>query len=185
MVHINRVYTKAGDDGKTALVGGQRVSKSSLRIECYGTIDELNAALGVVRVALANSAARQQLLRIIARIQNELFNLGSQLATPDPARRAKSPRVSTADVARLEAEMDQLNAELPALTSFVLPGGGAVSAQLHVARTVCRRAERLTVSLASTDSVDAVVIHYLNRLSDAFFVFGRWAAMTDGHQEPL
>ena len=185
MVHINRVYTKAGDDGKTALIGGQRVSKSSLRIECYGTVDELNAVLGVVRSVLVDSAARQQLLGIVARIQNELFNLGSQLATPDPGRRAQSPRVSAADVSRLEAEMDQLNAALPELTSFVLPGGGAVSAQLHVARTVCRRAERLTVALASTDSVDAVVIHYLNRLSDAFFVFGRWAAMTDGHKEPL
>ncbi len=185
MVQINRVYTKVGDDGKTALIGGQRVSKANARIDCYGTIDELNATLGLVRTALAASAANERLLPRIARIQNELFNLGAQLATPDAERRAKSPKVSAGDVGVLENEMDELNDELPELTSFILPGGGTVSAHLHLARTVCRRAERNTVALAAEAEVDVIAIHYLNRLSDALFVFGRWASMSDGKAEPL
>jgi cob(I)alamin adenosyltransferase len=190
MVRINRVYTRSGDDGTTALVGGQRVGKDSLRIECYGTVDELNATLGMVRTALASSAAREVLLPKIERIQNELFNLGAELATPDAERRARSPGVSAADVTRLENEMDALNEDLPDLRSFILPGGGATSSALHLARTVCRRAERLLVHLEResdpvADAIPAHGIHYLNRLSDALFVFGRHAAAAEGEPEPL
>jgi len=186
MVHINRVYTRVGDDGKTALVGGERVSKASPRIECYGTVDELNAVLGLVRSVLSESEPmRDRLLPSIARIQNELFNLGAELSTPEPERRDQSPRVSDANIVTLESEMDALNEELPELTSFVLPGGGMASSYLHLARTVCRRAERLAVALTAEADVRGEAIRYLNRLSDTFFVFGRWAAMTAGEPEPL
>jgi cob(I)alamin adenosyltransferase len=187
MVRINKVYTRSGDDGSTGLVGGDRVSKSSLRIDTYGTVDELNAVIGVVAVALRGSPAATTLAPIVARIQNELFNLGAELATRDAERRARSPQVSGADVSRLESEIDELNEELPELRSFVLPGGGAVSAHLHLARTVCRRAERLLVALAAEepDTVSDAALHYLNRLSDALFVFGRHAAHAEGEDEPL
>ena len=187
MVRINRVYTRSGDDGTTALIGGDRVKKSSLRIECYGTVDELNAVLGLVGVALRDSEAAGALAPIVSRVQNELFNLGAELATPDAERRARSPQVSAADVSRLESEIDELNADLPELRSFVLPGGGAASAHLHLARTVCRRAERLLVALADDEpgNVDDAALKYLNRLSDALFVFGRFAAAADGEDEPL
>jgi cob(I)alamin adenosyltransferase len=185
MVRINRVYTKTGDGGDTALIGGKRASKASPRIECYGTVDELNATLGLVRTALEASPAAAELLAIIARVQNELFNLGAELATPDPARRAKSPSVREAHITRLEDEMDRLNEDLPDLTSFVLPGGGAVSAHCHLARTVWRRAERLVVALAKDEDVGELAVKYLNRLSDALFVFGRYAAAKEGASEPL
>lgn len=188
MVRINRVYTRTGDDGSTALVGGKRVAKSSLRIECYGTVDELNAALGVVRTALAESPAKDALLPRIGRIQNELFNLGAELSTPDAERRARGPGVGAGDVSRLEEEMDELNEDLPELRSFILPGGGWASSALHVARTVCRRAERLLVALAGEESAETLPahgVHYLNRLSDALFVYGRWAAKAEGQDEPV
>jgi cob(I)alamin adenosyltransferase len=185
MVRINRVYTKAGDQGETALIGGDRVSKASPRIECYGTIDELNATLGMVRTALEQSAAGPRLLPVIDRIQNELFNLGAQLATPDPQRRSQMPAISDRHISVLEVLMDELNEDLPALQSFVLPGGGWPSACFHLARTVCRRAERLVVSLARSEDVEAISVQYLNRLSDALFVMGRWAAKKDARTEPL
>ena len=185
MVRINRVYTKAGDQGDTALIGGDRVSKASPRIECYGTIDELNATLGMVRTALEQSAAGPRLLPAIHRIQNELFNLGAQLATPDAERRSQMPAIADRHVSALEALMDELNDELPALQSFVLPGGGWPSACFHLARTVCRLAERLVVALAHDDDVDAISVQYLNRLSDALFVMGRWAVKQDARTEPL
>lgn len=185
MVRINRVYTKAGDKGFTALVGGERVSKSSLRIECYGTVDELNATLGLVATALEESPAKDELLPAIRTIQNELFNLGSKLATPDAERRAKAPAVADRHVEALEQHIDKLNDELPALKSFILPGGGWTSSYFHLARTVCRRAERLVVALASEDDVDDIDLRYLNRLSDALFVFGRWAALSEQQEEPL
>jgi cob(I)alamin adenosyltransferase len=185
MVRINRVYTKTGDQGDTALIGGDRVSKASLRIECYGTVDEVNATIGLVRTALEQSAAGPRLLPVIGRIQNELFNLGSQLATPDPGQRAQMPPIAERHVTALETLMDELNEDLPALKSFVLPGGGWASSYFHLARTVCRRAERLVVALARTEDVDALSVQYLNRLSDAFFVMGRWAAKTDARAEPV
>jgi cob(I)alamin adenosyltransferase len=186
MVRINRVYTKAGDRGQTALVGGQKVSKGSARVECYGAVDELNAALGLVRTSLEGSPAGTELSPIVARVQNELFNLGAELATPDAERRARSPAVEERHVAALEAEIDRLNEDLPELRSFILPGGGWVSAHFHLARTICRRAERLVVRLVeSGEEVGAQAIPYLNRLSDALFVFGRHAAKADGKPEPL
>jgi cob(I)alamin adenosyltransferase len=186
VVRINRVYTKAGDQGQTSLVGGQKVSKASPRVECYGAVDELNAALGLVRTALDDSPAAATLLPIVARLQNELFNLGAELATPDAERRARAPAVEARHVEALEADLDRLNDELPELRSFVLPGGGWPSSYLHLARTICRRAERLVVALAAGgESVGEQAIPYLNRLSDALFVFGRWAARAEGHDEPL
>ena len=189
MVRINRVYTKAGDQGQTALIGGERVSKASARIECYGTVDELNATLGLLRTALEPSPAGPRLLPALDRIQNELFNLGARLATPDPARRAEMPALAVRHVEALETLMDELNEDLPELKSFVLPGGGWASSYSHLARTVCRRVERLVVGLAqSGDGAgegDGVDIQYLNRLSDALFVLGRWAAFKEGRSEPV
>jgi cob(I)alamin adenosyltransferase len=185
MVRINRVYTKTGDDGTTGLVGGDRAPKDDPRIEAYGTVDELNSAIGLVVAALARSAARPRLEPILRRVQNELFNLGAELATPDAARRARSPAVSERHVEKLEQELDDLNEGLPELRSFVLPGGGEASAFLHLARTICRRAERRTVSLARGEAVGDWSVKYLNRLSDALFVFGRFASAADGQPEPL
>lgn len=186
MVRINRVYTKTGDQGMTSLIGGERVKKSAPRIECYGTVDELNAAIGLLCTALEEgSAAKDTLLPILHRVQNELFNLGAQLATPDAERRAKMPAILPRHIEALETEMDSLNEDLPELTSFVLPGGGWVSSYCHLARTICRRAERLVVALSQTETVEDAQIIYLNRLSDALFVFGRFAAAKDGRPEPL
>ena len=186
MVRINRVYTRTGDDGTTALVGGDRVPKNSPRIEAYGTVDELNAAIGLARAALAGSQAGPRLGPVLARVQNELFNLGAELATPDETRRARQPVLAQRHVDALEAEMDALNEELPELRSFVLPGGGPVAAALHLARTICRRAERRVLDLGdASESVPPLELCYLNRLSDALFVYSRWAAKADGHPEPL
>lgn len=184
-MRIDKVYTKGGDRGQTSLIGGERVSNAAPRIEAYGTVDELNATLGLVRTALEASAAGDHLLPIIHRVQNELFNLGAELATPDAERRARLPRVEARHVEQLEHDIDALNDALPPLTSFVLPGGGAASAAFHLARTVCRRGERLIVALAADEDVGELPVTYLNRLSDALFVFGRWAAMKDGRAEPL
>lgn len=185
-MRIDRVYTKVGDKGETSLIGGERVFKDDPRLECYGTIDELNATLGLVRTALATSAAGEHLLPIIHRVQNELFNLGSELGAADADRRAKLPRIEARHVEGLERDIDAVNDELPVLTSFVLPGGGAASASFHLARTVCRRAERLVVSLFKNEDIGGELpLQYLNRLSDALFVWGRWAAFKDGQPEPL
>jgi cob(I)alamin adenosyltransferase len=185
-MRIDRVYTRAGDKGETSLIGGDRVSKSDPRLECYGTVDELNATLGLVTTALASSAAGPHLRPIVQRVQNELFNLGAELATPDPERRAKLPRIEQRHVDGLERDIDAVNDDLPELTSFVLPGGGAASATFHLARTVCRRCERLVVSLAQAEEIGGdLPVQYLNRLSDALFVWGRWCALKDGQPEPL
>ena len=191
---INRVYTRKGDDGGTALVGGQRVQKDDARIEAYGTVDELNACGGVARetlgavLAAADADADPELVALsttLVRVQHELFNLGSILATLPEDVHPKQPRVTAADVAALEAEMDRCQAVLPPLRSFVLPGGGRLNADLHVARTVCRRAERRCVELGRTAAVDPLAIAYLNRLSDAFFVWSRWASHKLGEDELL
>src|SRR5688572_29967420 len=135
-MRIDRVYTRGGDAGETSLIGGDRVSKGAPRLEAYGTIDEVNATLGLVRTALEASAAGPHLAPIIARVQNELFNLGAELATPDVERRAKQPRIEARHVDALEADIDAVNPDLPELRSFVLPGGGWASAYFHLARTV-------------------------------------------------
>jgi cob(I)alamin adenosyltransferase len=185
-MRIDRVYTKGGDKGETSLIGGDRVSKADPRLECYGTIDELNAAIGLVLEALAQSAAREYLEPILRRVQNELFNLGCELATPDADRRAKLPRIEARHVAGLERDIDAVNDELPPLTSFVLPGGGWASAYSHLARTICRRVERLVVGLAQAEDIGGdMPVQYLNRLSDALFVWGRWCSMKDGKPEAL
>lgn len=191
---INRVYTKQGDTGLTRLVGGQQVPKHDARIEAYGTVDELNAFVGVARetlVASLPSAPPDRKEALVAlgatlkRVQHELFNLGSILATLPEDVHPKQPRVTAAEVALLEEEMDACQGQLATLRSFVLPGGCRLNADLHVTRTVCRRAERLTVELAGTTSVDPHAVKYLNRLSDAFFVWSRWASLLLGAEELL
>jgi cob(I)alamin adenosyltransferase len=184
-MRIDKVYTRGGDLGETSLIGGERVSKSAPRLDCYGTVDELNAVIGLVTEALATSAAGPHLTPILRRVQNELFNLGAELATPDAETRAKLPRIEQRHVEALEHDIDAVNDDLPVLKSFVLPGGGWASAYFHLARTVCRRGERLVVALAATEEVGALSVSYLNRLSDALFVWGRWSAHKDGKPEPL
>lgn len=176
---LNRIYTRRGDAGETSLAGGQRVRKDSLRIESYGTVDELNAFLGAAAVTCQESAgqdARVGLLSgIIRRVQHELFNLGSILATKPEDVHPKQARITPAEIAQLEREIDAMNEDLPALRSFVLPGGSRLNAELHMARTVCRRAERLVIALSREEQVPSEAIQYLNRLSDALFVWARWA----------
>ncbi len=186
-VRINRVYTRTGDQGETGLVGGRRVAKDSTRIECYGTVDELNATLGLARLHSQNHAQLelQALDDILARVQNELFNLGSLLATRAEDIRSTQPVIEPRHVEQLEHEIDQYNEGLPELRSFVLPGGGPLGAHLHLCRTVCRRAERLAVALQREEPVPAEAIRYLNRLSDALFVFARWAAQATCTPEAL
>jgi len=174
MVVLNKIYTRTGDDGTTALASGARRDKFDLRVDAYGTVDETNAAIGVARVY---TAASPEIHAMLGRIQNDLFDLGADLATPDTGEKlAYEPlRIVASQVARLEADIDALNARLSPLRSFVLPGGSAASAALHVARTVARRAERLMVELSRRpgEIVSADAIRYMNRLSDFLFVAAR------------
>lgn len=181
----NTVYTRTGDGGRTQLVGGKKVSKADDRIECYGSIDELNATLGMALAALEGAPAQDELTPKLLRIQNELFNVGTQLATPDAERRGKLPDISAKHVSALEAEMDGMNEQLPVLRNFVLPGGNSAAACLHLSRTVCRRVERLVVRLAEQTDVDERHLIYLNRLSDALFVFARYVLWKQGLAEVL
>ncbi len=174
-IALTRIYTRTGDAGETRLVGGQIVAKDDLRIETYGTVDELNAFIGMARTSVEQLPSVQMLVPILKRIQHELFNLGSILATLPEDVHPKQPRVTAAEITQLEHEMDAANQSLPALRSFVLPGASRVDAELHVCRTVCRRAERLLVRLAREQSVPPEGVRYLNRLSDALFVWSRWA----------
>jgi cob(I)alamin adenosyltransferase len=175
---LNRIYTKRGDHGETSLAGGQRVSKDEPRIDAYGTVDELNAFVGLARISvesLASSHARLgKLAAILLRVQHELFNLGSILATLPEDVHSRQARITEIEVGQLEREIDEFNAALPPLRSFVLPGGTRVNAELHVCRTVCRRAERLLIALRRREAVPDENVHYLNRLSDAIFVWSRW-----------
>jgi cob(I)alamin adenosyltransferase len=188
-VYLSRIYTKTGDKGQTALVGGKMVSKDSPRIEAYGNVDELNAVLGLVRKANRDEAGpdacKARIDAILQRAQNELFNLGSLLATLPEDLDPKQPRVEARHVEALEHDIDELNENLPPLRSFTLPGGGWVSSYLHLARTVCRRAERSIVTLASQEPVDGECVRYVNRLSDALYVIGRWNVRERGETEPL
>lgn len=188
-IYLSRIYTKGGDQGQTSLVGGQRVPKSTLRIESYGSVDELNAVIGLTRTANRNEAgpadAVARIDAMLARVQNELFNLGSLLATLPADLSPKQPRVEARHVEALEREIDDLNEHLPPLRSFTLPGGGWVSSYLHLARTVCRRAERVLVALISDEPVDDEALKYLNRLSDFLYVLGRWNVRQRGEEEPL
>lgn len=184
-IALNRIYTRRGDTGETSLVGGQRVQKHALRIECYGTVDELNSFVGMARVSALESPALAQFAAVLLRIQHELFNLGSILATLPEDVHPRQPRVTQADVEQLEHEIDQANGVLPELRSFVLPGGSRVNAELHAARTVCRRAERIAVALGREETVPEDAIKYLNRLSDALFVWSRWVNHQLGIPETL
>jgi cob(I)alamin adenosyltransferase len=187
-IRITRVYTRTGDDGTTALVGGARVPKDSPRVACYGAIDELNAVLGLARSFNADAAAspaRDRLEAILKRLQNELFDLGSELATPADAAYEGMFRVSADDVQALEHLMDECQQDLEPLQSFVLPGGGPVSAFLHQARTVCRRAERDVLRLGREEDLGPFVLQYINRLSDLLFVLSRWIGKHNGEREYL
>lgn len=169
MVTLNRIYTRTGDKGETALGDGTRLPKNALRISAYGTVDEANAAIGIAR--LHSDGAVDEML---ARIQNDLFDLGADLCVPETAKRAEGRlRIIDAQVERLEREIDAMNAELAPLNSFVLPGGTPCAAHLHLARTIVRRAERLMVELAARENVNDAAIRYINRLSDHLFVAGR------------
>ncbi|HLX44354.1 MAG TPA: cob(I)yrinic acid a,c-diamide adenosyltransferase [Bryobacteraceae bacterium] len=176
---LNRIYTKRGDSGETGLAGGQRVPKDSLRIECYGTVDELNSFVGLALVSCQEQVGQDPrvglLSSMIRRVQHELFNLGSILATRPEDVHPKQARITPIEIEQLEREIDAMNEDLPPLRSFVLAGGNRLNAELHIARTICRRAERLLVSLAREESVPPETIQYLNRLSDAMFVWSRWA----------
>jgi cob(I)alamin adenosyltransferase len=178
-VRLTKIYTRGGDAGETSLGDGSRVSKLDARIAAYGTVDELNAAVGVVVAGGCPDAVRE----LLVRVQNELFDLGADLSVPI-AREARL-RVTQEQVDRLEDECDRFNAELPDLKSFVLPGGSEAAARLHVARTVCRRAEREALVAAGAHDVSPLALVYLNRLSDLLFILARAANAADGQAEPL
>ena len=178
-VRLTKIYTRGGDAGETSLGDGSRVSKLDARIAAYGTVDELNAAVGVV---VAGGCA-ETISEVLVRVQNELFDLGADLSVP--IEHAARLRVTQEQVDRLEDECDRFNAELPDLKSFVLPGGSEAAARLHVARTVCRRAEREALVAAGAHDVNALAIVYLNRLSDLLFILARAANAVDGRAEPL
>ncbi len=171
MVRLTKIYTRGGDEGDTSLVGGQRVSKDDLRITAIGAVDEANAALGLARLQTDGEADAS-----LARIQQDLFDLGADIATPIPADKDAGARLemTSAQVRRLEAEIDRMNAELKPLDSFVLPGGSAASSHLHLARTLVRRAERAIVGLGKKEAINPVAREYVNRLSDHLFVLARY-----------
>jgi cob(I)alamin adenosyltransferase len=188
-ISITRVYTRTGDKGDTALVGGKRVPKDSPRIVAYGTVDELNAVVGIVRTfneeRLAEGEHHRWLDEVLRKIQNALFDLGSELATPPEAEYEGMVRAAAEQVTALEELMDRCQRDLEPLRSFTLPGGGRINAFLHQARVVCRRAEREILTLSRQEPVNAWVLTYVNRLSDTFFVLSRWAAKRMGEKEYL
>jgi cob(I)alamin adenosyltransferase len=178
MPKLTRIYTRTGDDGTTGLVGGGRIKKNALRIESYGTLDELSSHIGLARAALREHLSDDALRRMddwLAWTQDALFNLGAELATPAAKRWEGMPLVSAADISALERAIDEAQKELEPLANFIHPGGSAAGAHLHVARTVCRRAERVIVTLREQDAeISADCVRYVNRLSDALFVWARW-----------
>ena len=198
MIYISKVYTKFGDDGQTMLANGETADKNTLRVRSYGEIDELNATVGLLRLEVERtplaaaddrppgpSTFTAQLDRELERIQQELFDLGAELAHPGAAQGEGTLRIEESSISRLETEIDAHNKPLPPLRSFVLPGGGAVGVAAHLCRTVCRRAEREAVSLRQQEPVRGEALRYLNRLSDYFFVVARAAAHAFGHEEAL
>lgn len=188
-MRITKVYTRTGDAGQTRLAGGQQVWKDCLRVEAYGTVDELNASVGLVRAmnaeAVTKSAASTQLEEDLRWVQNKLFDIGSILATAPGQTFKNMPTVTAQDVTKLERMIDRCQKDLAPLKEFILPGGGKVSATLHQARTICRRAERICIRLMREEPVAAELNKYLNRLSDALFVLARWVAKTQGEPEFL
>ena len=187
-MRITKVYTRTGDKGKTRLAGGQPVWKDDLRVEAYGTVDELNAVLGAVRAFNAAKKGASGVRRLETELrwmQNKLFDVGGLLATVKGQQFPNMPQITGRDVTRLEKAMDHCQEELAPLKEFILPGGGILSSLLHQARTICRRAERLCVALSRRESVDPAIIMFLNRLSDALFVWARWVAKRRGEPEFL
>jgi len=182
MVRINRVYTRKGDHGETSIMGKSRLPKDHPRIEAIGTIDELNGILGVV---VQEFKKKDRIRTLLVEIQNDLFNLGAELAVPLPLRRPDTPVLKEEKIVRLEKEIDRYNKDLPPLRSFVLPGGGRKSAYLHLARTVCRRAERRLVTLLKKDPFPTLGIPYLNRLGDLLFVLARYTSFKAKEKETL
>ncbi len=189
MVRITKVYTRTGDGGETSLVGGKRLPKDSPRIDAYGTIDELNSIVGLARVfneeSLDAGEAHQFLDEVLCRLQDELFDLGSELATPPEFFQPGMFRVGDQEITRLEKLIDRCQKDLEPLMSFILPGGGRIGAYLHQCRTVCRRAEREILRLSRTEEINADALKYVNRLSDLFFVLSRWIAKQTGEPEYL
>ena len=190
-MRITKVYTRTGDAGQTRLAGGQQVWKDSLRVEAYGTVDELNSVLGVVQAVNAMDGRKTSPTRRLAKdllwVQHKLFDTGAILATAPGQTFPNMPVISEADITRLERLMDECQKELKPLKEFILPGGGQVASLLHHARTVCRRAERVCVRLAREEKerVDPLIVKFLNRLGDALFVLARWAAKIHGQPEVL
>jgi cob(I)alamin adenosyltransferase len=178
-LRLMKIYTRAGDDGNTGLMGPGRVPKSAPRVEAYGTVDELNAALGLVRTLDSEGWLQQELETIQAR----LFTLGAELATTTPKGLASLVRLAESDVGQIEAWIDRLETELSPLQNFILPGGTPLGAQFHLARTVCRRAERRLVTLAALETIEALLVRYLNRLGDLLFVMARWCNARAGATE--
>lgn len=174
-----KIYTKTGDDGTTSLFSGGRVLKTNLRVESYGTIDELNSVLGVVRASQPSSRTDG----LLGQVQRQLFNLGADLATPLDAKADWVVRMDAETVAWVESQIDALTVDLPPLKNFILPGGSLAAAHIHVARTICRRAERVVVDLQTQERVGEQVIHYLNRLSDFLFTLARWENLQQGIPE--
>ena len=188
-MRISKVYTRTGDAGKTRLAGGQEVWKDSVRVDAYGTVDELNSMLGLARVANeqsgVNTDASNFMENTLKWTQNKLFDLGGILATAPGESFPNMPTVTAKDVAHVEHLIDECQKDLTPLKEFILPGGGQIPALLHVARTICRRAERLCVTLAKEEPVEKDLVTFLNRLSDALFVFARWVAKQHGERELL
>ena len=186
---LNRIYTRSGDQGETRLVNGRRIPKDDLKIEAYGTVDELNSFVGMACFSAREMATASnemgRLADTLVRVQHELFNLGSILATDPKEIQPKQARVTAADILQLEAEIDEMNANLERLRSFVLPGGCRLNTELHVCRAVCRRAERIVIALSRKEDVPRDAVRYLNRLSDAFFVWSRWVCGQLGVHEVL
>lgn len=175
-----RIYTKTGDQGETALFGGRRVAKSHLRVDAYGTVDELNSFVGWLR----DSTDNQHIIRVLVQVQHRLFTVGAVLAS-DPDKELPTPDLKQEDIALLEKEMDVMDAQLPPLKNFILPGGHTSVSVCHVCRAVCRRAERLVVALHQSDPVDPLVLQYLNRLSDYFFMLARQLGHDLGAKEVI
>jgi len=184
---LNKIYTRSGDSGKTRLIGGEKRWKDDARIEAYGTVDELNAQIGLCRELIKETGNEKfgSLIQTLKSVQNELYNLGTQLAVASGGDADNLPQLSDDAILKLESEIDTANESLLELTSFVLPGGSVINAQFHIARNVCRRAERRVVSLAKKENVDPGNIRYLNRLSDALFVWSRWVSKIIGDEENL
>lgn len=184
MVTLNKIYTRTGDDGSTGLVGGARIEKDAVKVEAYGDIDELNSHLGMCK-ELASGPAGKLIVDMLITIQNELFDIGAELATPSDSHWQGMLKAGPEHIKKLEQCIDELNEPLPPLHSFILPGGTLLSAHIHIARTVCRRAERHIIKLHKHEAVSAHILQYINRLSDLLFVMARAVVNAEGKDEYL